>query len=151
MEMQSSGNRNVEGWWGVLALKMDKFQSLEVSKFQRFEFPIFNFQTCQSFKVSKIQNPSHASYKYGYHIQCQLFISFLIDVDPIFQRFSENIRRVFVISWPPSFPKMSRDLLLISFENPGVSKDKQYWFWESRTRPPSPKAIKMMGFRVFPK
>ena len=33
----------------------------------------------------------------------------------------------------------------------GVSKDKHNWFGGAWTRPPSPKIIKIMTFRVFPK
>ena len=41
-----SGNRNVEGWWGFLQLKIKKIKDL---KFQSFRISIF-----QVFKVSKL-------------------------------------------------------------------------------------------------
>ena len=46
------------------------------------------------------------------------------------------------------FPKKDSGIFLNYLECPGDSKDERYWFWESWARPPNPKTMKMMGFRV---
>ena len=85
------------------------------------------------------------------------------------EAFQQIVRRAFGICRSPSLPhirfshfqtfdmsthnikKNVSGFVLKYLRYLGVSHDREYWFWKSWTRPPVPKHLKLMDFRVFPK
>ena len=135
----------------------------ENEKNQSFRFPIFQVSEFQSFKMSKVLNvqsfevpklqsfgnlkasKSHFMFcRYRAHIQDlkyikQIFRTFRDPYFPERPKLSNSKKRDFQ---KQDFSKMNRKYLMYD----GVSRVMNNWFWESWTRPPSPKNIKMMNF-----